>query len=146
MSWTEQEFEALKKRKQVKVASTTAGKTTQSAKSLKALGRLPKGQMNNTEKAFAHHLELKKQLGEVQWFMFEAIKLNLAPNTTLTVDFVVLPASGILEMIDVKGSKAIFTDDARVKMKVAASMFPFVFKVAYPIPKKDGGGWIVEDI
>ena len=47
-------------------------------------------------------------------------------------------------MIDVKGSKAMVTDDARAKMKVAAELYPFVFKVAYPRAK--GEGWDIEEI
>lgn len=55
-------------------------------------------------------------------------------------------ADGQLVMVDVKGSKSVFTDDARVKMKVAADSYPFVFQVAYPKPKKLGGGWEVEEL
>lgn len=106
-----------------------------------ALGRLKTGTMNNTEKAYAAHLDLLHKAGEVLWFRFEGVKLRLADNTFLTVDFAVMTASGLLEMIDVKGSPAIYTDDAKVKMKVAADTYPFVFKVAFPIPKKQGGGW-----
>ena len=45
-----------------------------------ALGRLKPGEMNRTEQAYAQHLELRKQAGEVAWFRFEAIKLRLADN------------------------------------------------------------------
>ncbi|MEB6363050.1 hypothetical protein MXL72_22790, partial [Escherichia coli] len=38
------------------------------------------------------------------------------------------------------------SDDARVKMKVAADSYPFVFQVAYPKPKKLGGGWEIEEL
>lgn len=106
-----------------------------------ALGRLKTGEMNKTEAAYAAHLEMMRRAGDVQWFRFEGVKLRLADNTFLTVDFAVMAASGLLEMIDVKGSPAIYTDDAKVKMKVAADTYPFVFKVAFPIPKKQGGGW-----
>lgn len=106
-----------------------------------ALGRLKTGQMNKTEKAYADHLSLLQRAGELLWFRFEGVKLRLADNTFLTVDFAVMAASGILEMIDVKGSPAIFSEDAKVKMKVAADTYPFVFKVVFPIPKRDGGGW-----
>lgn len=111
-----------------------------------ALGRLPAGTLNKTEQAFAQHLEAMKRAGEVLWYEFEAIKLRLADNTFLTVDFAVLSASGYLEMIDVKGGRAVFADDAKAKMKVAAAKFPLVFKVAYPRPKRDGGGWEIEEI
>ncbi|WP_250528823.1 hypothetical protein [Caballeronia sp. ATUFL_F1_KS4A] len=113
---------------------------------LYALGRLPDGKENATEKRYAEHLEQRRRAGEIEWYCFEGIKLKLAPKTYLTVDYVVLPASGLLEMHDVKGARAIFSDDAKVKMKVAASLFPLVFKVAYPRKTRDGGGWDIEEI
>lgn len=112
---------------------------------LRALGRLKPGEMNKTEAAYALRLQALKNSGEILWFEFEAVKLKLADNTHLTMDFAVMLANGQLEMHDVKGSAAIFQDDAKVKMKVAAAKFPFVFKAVYPIPKKDGGGWMVDE-
>jgi hypothetical protein len=111
-----------------------------------ALGRLKTGEQNKTEKAYDDVLRLQMLAGEILWYKFEGIKLRLADNTFLTVDFAVLPLSGVLEMIDVKGSPAIFADDAKAKMKIAADVYPFLFKVAYPVPKRDGGGWKVEVI
>ena len=89
-------------------------------------------------------LELERHAGKVQWWKFEGIKLMLAKNTSLTVDFAILPETDILTLIDVKGSKAMVTDDARVKMKLAAELYPFVFKLAYPRAK--GEGWDIEEI
>lgn len=111
-----------------------------------AKGRLPPGEMNKTEAAYDIRLDALRHHGEILWYKFAAIKLRLAPNCFLTVDFPVLAADGVLEMHDVKGHARIYTDDAKAKMKVAASMFPFRFKVAYPLSKKDGGGWRVEDV
>lgn len=128
------------------LAAIKMAKSQSSTSRLQALGRLKTGERNKTEQAFEEHLAAMLHAGEVQWFKFEAIKLRLADSTFLTVDFAVMRADGVLEMIDVKGAKALFTDDARVKMKVAASMFPFVFKVAYPLPKKSGGGWDIEEV
>jgi len=108
---------------------------------MQALGRLKTGEQNKTEARYDAYLAELKAAGKILWYQFEGIKLRLADNTFLTVDFAVLPADNVLEMIDVKGAKALFLDDARVKMKVAAAMYPFVFKVAYPRSKKDGGGW-----
>ncbi|HGM6611867.1 DUF1064 domain-containing protein [Stenotrophomonas maltophilia] len=111
-----------------------------------ALGRLKTGEMNKTEAAYAERLRALQAAGEILWHRFEGLKLRLADNTFLTVDFAVMRADGQLEMHDVKGSKAIYTDDAKVKMKVAAQMYPFVFVVAYPRPKREGGGWLLEDV
>lgn len=140
MRFTEEEFNQLQARQE----KSKSPKKPTSKDKLQALGRLKTGEMNKTEHRFAERLKLQEHAGEVLWWKFEAIKLIIAPNTSITVDFAVLPTSGILTMIDVKGSKAIVTDDFKAKVKVAASMFPFVFQVAYPKPK--GEGWIIEEI
>ena len=49
---------------------------------------------------------------------------------------------GILEMHEVKG---FWQDDARVKIKVAASIYPFRFVAVKARAKKHGGGWEVEN-
>lgn len=116
-----------------------------SMKRLYALGRLKTGQQNATEARYeAEVLRPATIAGDVLWYRFEGIKLRLADNTFLTVDYAVLPASGVLELHDVKGAAAIFADDAKVKMKVAAEAYPFVFKVAFPLPRK--AGWKVDTI
>ena len=125
-------------------ARKTASPREAATKALQALGRLRDGEQNATERRYEAHLEQQKQAGEILWYLFEGIKLKLAPKTFLTVDYAVMSASGQLEMHDVKGARAIFSDDAKVKMKVAADKFPFVFKVAFP--KKRAGGWEVEEI
>ena len=62
--------------------------------------------------------------GKILWYSFEGITLRLADRTTYTPDFVVMLANGELEMHEVKG---FWTDDAKVKVKVAAEKFPFRF-------------------
>lgn len=106
-----------------------------------ALGRLKTGQMNKTEAAYAERLEELRLSGVVLWFKFEGIKLRLADNTFYSPDFAVMLEDGTLQMREVKGAVAIFQDDAKVKIKVAAELYPFAFIVAYPRKKKDGGGW-----
>lgn len=135
-NWTEADIERLKNRK-------PAAKQTGTQR-MQALGRMKTGEMNKTEARFAQLLELERHAGKVKWWKFEGIRLMLAKNTSLTVDFAILPETDILTLIDVKGSKAMVTDDARVKMKVAAEMYPFVFKIAYPRAK--GEGWDIEEI
>jgi len=107
-----------------------------------ALGRLKSGEMNATEKAYSAFLEAKQQTGLVGWFKFEGLKLRLADNTFYTPDFAVMAADGVLECHEVKG---FWTDDARVKIKVAASMYPFRFKAVKKQPAKRGGGWDIEE-
>ena len=113
---------------------------------LYALGRLKTGELNKTEQAYESMLKTMQIAGEILWYKFEGIKLRLADNTFLTVDFSVLTKDSVLEMIEIKGSKFIFEEDAKAKIKIAAEMYPFVFKVAYPKLKRDGGGWTVEEI
>jgi hypothetical protein len=98
--------------------------------------------MNKGETAYAVELERQKASGEVLWWKFEGIKLRLADNTFLTVDFAVMVKDGTLEMREHKGH---WEEDARVKMKVAAAMYPFRFIAVRPEAKKRGGGWIVEE-
>lgn len=125
-------------------ASTAAPAKAGGLATMQAKGRLAKGTMNATETRYAAYLDQLRLAGEVLQWKFEAIKLQLAPDTTLTPDFMVMMADGSLEMHDVKGAKAIYTDDAKVKMKVAAKEFPFVFRVVFPVKKTDGGGWNIE--
>lgn len=108
-----------------------------------ALGRLKTGEMNKTEAAYRADLLLRLQAGEVAWFKFEGVKLRLADNTFYSPDFAVMLASGQLEMHEVKGY---WQDDARVKIKVAADLYPFRFIAVRPRAKKDGGGWEIEEL
>ena len=99
------------------------------------------GTMNGTEANYASQLEIARRVGDIQWFAFESIKLRLAPATFYTPDFLVMLADSTLEVHEVKGH---WEDDARVKIKVAAEMFPFRFIAVSPVAKRDGGGWKIE--
>lgn len=111
-----------------------------------ALGRLKPGERNKTEAAYEQVLEAAKIAGDVLWYRFEGVKLRLADNTFLTIDFAVMQKDGMLEMHEVKG---FWEDDARVKIKVAAEQYPFRFLAvtAKARAKRDGGGysWAVEE-
>lgn len=107
-----------------------------------ALGRMKAGAMNGTESAYAAHLERLRLAGEVVWFRFEGVKLRLADSTFYTPDFAVMADDGVMEMHEVKG---FWTDDARVKIKVAADQYPFRFIALKALPKSKGGGWLREE-
>lgn len=107
-----------------------------------ALGRLKTGQMNKTEAAYDTHLAALQAAGLVLWRKFEGLKLRLADNTFYTPDFAVMRADGTMECHEVKG---FWQDDARAKIKIAADMYPFRFIAVKVKPKKDGGGWAVEE-
>lgn len=107
-----------------------------------ALGRLKVGQRNQTERAYEDHLERLRMVGDILWYRFEGLKLRLADNTFYTPDFAVLAGDGYMECHEVKG---FWTDDARVKIKVAADQYPFRFYAMKAVSKRDGGGWSRED-
>jgi len=111
-------------------------------RALQALGRLKTGTMNKTEAAYAATLDARRHAGEVAWFKFEGIKLRLADNTFYTPDFAVMLADGALEMHEVKG---FWTDDGRAKIKIAADLYPLNFIAVRVRPKKEGGGWSIEE-
>ena len=113
-----------------------------SQKAVQALGRLPAGTMNKTEAAYAKHLEQRKQAGEIAWYKFEGLKFRLADNTFYTPDFIVMLADGQIHAVEVKGH---WQDDARVKIKVAASLYPFRFVAVKALAGKHGGGWQEEE-
>lgn len=115
---------------------------SKSKKSYQALGRLKVGQMNKTEAEYEKHLAQLLHLGEIIWYKFEGIKFRLADNTFYTPDFSVMRQDGLIEIHEVKG---FWVDDAKVKIKVAADLYPFKFVAVKKLPKKDGGGWSVEE-
>ena len=82
------------------------------------------GGMNKTEAAYFDYLHQRMLLREVIWYAFECLKFRLADNTWYIPDFTVILASGEIELHEVKG---FWRDDARVKIKVAAEMYPWRF-------------------
>ena len=107
---------------------------------LQALGRLKAGAMNKTESEYAGMLEARRRAGEIVWWAFEPFKIRLADRTFYDVDFGVMLSSGELEVHEVKGGFA--TDDAMVKIKVAAEHFPARFFLC----RKQRGAWEVRTV
>ncbi len=107
-----------------------------------AIGRLKAGTLNKTEIAYQVELSDRIHRGEIAWFMFEGLKLRLDDNTFYTPDFAVMLTDGTMECHEVKG---FWSDDARVKIKVAANRFPFRFIAVKVVAKKHGGGWSIEE-
>lgn len=125
------------------LAEVPAAKPQDSQQRLRALGRLKPGEMNKTEQRYNDYLQLQKQAGQVLWFEFECIKLKFCDNTHFTPDFAVMGVDGVMELHDVKGSRAIIEDEARLKMKWAADRYPL--RICYVFPVK-GGGWEVVEV
>lgn len=117
-------------------------KRTFGATIIQARGRHKPGVMNHTESRYAEHLEQMRMLGSIAWYSFESITLKLASDCRYTPDFVVMLPDGLIEMHEVKG---FWRDDAKVKIKIASSKFPFRFLAFKPRTKKQGGGWIVQE-
>ena len=107
-----------------------------------AQGRLKPGQMNETEKLYASDLELQQAAGAILWWRFQGLKLRLADNTFYTPDFNVIARDAVMECHEIK---SFWQDDARVKIKVAADLYPFRFRAFTKRSKKSGGGWEEED-
>ena len=100
--------------------------------------------MNQTEAAYAAHLDAMILAGEVVAYVFENVRLVIGTNRcTYMPDFMVILPVGYVEFHEVKG---FWRDDARVKIKAAAKQFPwFTFKAVTKRTKKAGGGWAVEE-
>ena len=115
------------------------------SKGIRGRGRTVKrvsGEMNGTESAYAIHLDILKDRREILDYWFERFTFKLADGCRYTPDFVVQMADGIIEVHEVKGH---WEDDALVKIKVAAEMFPFRFLAVQKIAQKAGGGWSVRE-
>ncbi len=114
---------------------TTTSKVAGLAKGL----RRERGAMNKTEAAYAGHLDLLKQAGNIFDWKFEAISFRIAHpgdekgtrGAMYTPDFLVFEIDDTISFVDTKPSGFIATDASTVRMKVAADRFPmFRFKQA----------------
>lgn len=108
----------------------------------KAHGVHKAGVMNGTEQAYEALLKARQQAGDIAWYAFEAITLKLADDTRFTPDFFVMRGDLTFEAHECKGR---WEDDALVKIKVAAKLFPIRFLAAMKLSKQAGGGWKVTE-
>ena len=104
-----------------------------------AVGHQRDGRTNKLEAAYEAILKAKMLAGEIKHYAFEALKLRLADNTFYTPDFLVINQSDQIELHEVKG---FMTDDAAVKLKVAAEMHPFRFFLV----TKSGSQWNIKEV
>jgi hypothetical protein len=84
---------------------------------------------------------VRKAAREIADYWYESVKLRLADGSWFVIDFFVMLADGRLEGWEVKGH---WRESARLRIKVAAERYPFLFYSAQRRKKKDGGGWSVE--
>lgn len=100
-------------------------------------GAKPTG-MNKTERAYSMRLQLLVDTKRVEWWGFELVKLKLTDLTFYTPDFFVQLPDGVMEFHEIKGGQG-FEDDALVKIKMAAELYPmFVFRSFIRTPND---GW-----
>jgi hypothetical protein len=90
--------------------------------------------MNGLERRYAALLDGDPTVWD---YYFQAIKFRLANNTWYTPDFVVIRTTGAMEVHETKGH---WEEDARVKWKAVADLYPFPF-VAITWEKK---AWVFE--
>lgn len=98
--------------------------------------------MNKLESAYNDYLRNLQFLGEIAWFKFEGLKLRLADNCFYTPDFAVMLSNGQIECHETKGH---WQDDAKAKIKIASSLYPFRFIAVKAEAKIRGGGWKIEE-
>ena len=99
------------------------------------------GEMNGLEKRYGAHLDIRKAVGEIISWKFEPIKLKLAQSTFYNIDFLLWMSNGSIELHEAKGH---WEDDSRVKIKVAAQLFP-EFKFVAVQWDKARGDWKFEE-
>lgn len=104
-----------------------------------ARGRLPANRMNKTEAAYAGYLEARKTDCDILWWRYEPMKFRLADGSYYTPDFGVLTRDCLFELHETKG---FWREAARVRIKVAAELFPFRF---IAITRAKAGGWEREE-
>lgn len=119
-------------------------KALNQAERFRALGRLPKGRMNETEAEYARHLDDEKAAGRVLDYKFHAIRVRLADNTFYEADFLVLHSDMTLAIHETKGGFT--TDKGQLKIKLVAEVLPYFRMIkATKLAKKNGGGWKLEE-
>lgn len=95
--------------------------------------------MNKTEAAYGLTLEALQRVGRIREYHFQGLTLKLADDCRYTPDYFVVRDDWTCELHEVKG---FMRDDALVKLKVCARMYPFVVMLA----RKDGVGFRVDPV
>lgn len=106
----------------------------QAKRNPRAAGSTSGDEMNGLEAAYAAELRLRTLAGEVAFWAFKPFNLRMAPRTYFRPDFLVLLADGTTEIVDTKGH---WEEDARLKIKLAARLWPLWLFVA--VHKGAGG-------
>ena len=111
--------------------------------------RRKRGEMNQTEKAYASDLTVNPDV--YRWW-HEPFSLRLSSPDSgqparYTPDFLVLMTDGTTFVDDIKASKGFDDKASIVRAKCAAELFPlWVFRLVYKRRKRDGGGFEIKEV
>lgn len=97
--------------------------------------------MNKLETAFAAELKLRLRAAELEWWAFEPFRFRIGTGAHYTPDFAALDHEAHLTLYEVKGR---WEEAARVRIKVAAHLYPMLRFVAVTRPPREG--WQYEEI
>lgn len=101
---------------------------------MKAALKLPPTEgRNKLERDFGLFLLSQQQAGEILWYKYEPIRLKLGDGAWYKPDFGVLNADYSFTFYETKGH---WREAARVRIKVAADLYPFFEFVAVRREKK----------
>ena len=132
--WTEDEYNAYQKRHHAELARQQNAKAAppEPEPAMTVQPTTDEARLNKTERAYLARL---RGLGCYPWVGVQCITLKLGDDCRYTPDFWVLDPDGNLGAREVKG---FFRDDAKVKIKVAARLYPWI---KFVVVKKDKLGW-----
>lgn len=91
------------------------------ARAASIVSSLQNPKLNRTEQRYRDRLELMKRSGGIVDFKVQQITLKIADDCRYTCDFSVINNDYTITLVDVKGFER---EDAVIKMKCAAQMFP----------------------
>lgn len=116
--FTEEEFQAVRERVRGGMVTALPSAGVRRPQSQK---QHPSPFRSKLEAAYAGYLHTLMLAGDIKRYAYEPIRLNLAPKTTLTPDFLVELPNGSLEIHEVKGWAR---EDAMAKLKISARLYP----------------------
>lgn len=113
---------------------------SQRGQSLQKCRREPRG-MNNWETAYATLLETKKMTGAIMDWKFEPVRLRIGAGAYYKPDFLVVqlgigPCEEVFSVVEFHEVKGFWREAARVRIKVAADLFPWWKFIA--VTRKNG--------
>ena len=132
---------ALPKHVQDAIARADA-KSVKQAPKVVAKGTIPEDKRNGLEREYGEHLEMLLRAGKIRWYRLWPGTLRLADGARYEPDYGVMLADGTLEMHECKG---FWREAARVRIKVAAELYPYRFVAITKRRERDGGGFVVEE-